>query len=537
MNTYQTRAQQSEPGLSTPARAALALFFLGLIGGLLIALTPVSPAQRMAALNTSERAVLLALSLPEPVIALPLALPAAAEIDLPPLVKPEPIPPAPTVAAEIPAEDEPAAVMAVAVVLADENVVDDVGLPPAVLVEDLAVPEPAEPALTLEDIVMAAAEPAPEPVTEAEPEPSVAVEPEPVVAVEPEAEPAPEPESVVAVEPEPETTLEPEAVVEPELAAAPEPEATAQPVVVAALAVSADDEEPVPYAAGALAPDEAVAMPDDTPPPTITEKAPEPTVAAEDAASAPLIEPAKAPAEPVWLAYARPTEAATDRPRIAVVVTGLGLGRAATAAAIKLPGAITLSFASHARDLQNWIDLARAAGHEVMLDLPMEPENYPQIDPGPQALLTSLSRVENAERLNWHLDRASGYVGVTHNMGSRFTASADHMQPILAALKGRGLMFLDARTTANSVAADLATAIGLPRAINNRFLDAQASRPMIDLRINEIERIARRVGFSVAVSHAYPVTLERLERWVETLGEKKLVLVPVSALANRQAVE
>ncbi len=122
-------------------------------------------------------------------------------------------------------------------------------------------------------------------------------------------------------------------------------------------------------------------------------------------------------------------------------------------------------------------------------------------------------------------------------MGSRFTASADHMQPILAALKGRGLMFLDARTTANSVAADLATTIGLPRAINNRFLDAQASRPMIDRRIDEIERIARRVGFSVAISHAYPVTLERLGRWVDTLDAKKLALVPVSALANLQRVE
>jgi len=112
VNTYQTRAQHTEPGLSGPAKAALGLFFLGLIGGLLIALTPASPAQRMVALNTPERAVLLAIARPEPVIALPLALPVEAEIDRPPPVEPESMPPAPTVAAESPAEDRSAALMA-----------------------------------------------------------------------------------------------------------------------------------------------------------------------------------------------------------------------------------------------------------------------------------------------------------------------------------------------------------------------------------------------------------------------------------------
>ena len=148
-----------------------------------------------------------------------------------------------------------------------------------------------------------------------------------------------------------------------------------------------------------------------------------------------------------------------------------------------------------------------------------------------------MSAAENAARLDWHLNRASGYVGVTHSMGSRFTASSDHMRPILSALKVRGLMFLDARTSANSVAARLATAIGLPRAINNRFLDTQASRAAIDRRLDEIERIARRVGFSVAISHAYPVTLERLERWIESLEAKKLSLAPISALVNKQKAE
>ena len=309
-------------------------------------------------------------------------------------------------------------------------------------------------------------------------------------------------------------------------------------------ASEAPDEPREPFAVAALAPDEATPEPNSAQvAPAATEPVaplPEPDGPAVPEAPAVGAAPAGSDTDTVaagatWLAYARPYDGPADRPRIAVVVAGLGLGRAATAAAIKLPGGITLAFSSHARDLQRWIDLARAAGHEVMLDLPMEPVGYPDIDPGPQALLTSLSSTENVVRLKWHLDRASGYVGVTHNMGSRFTASYDDMRPVLSALKVRGLMFLDARTSANSVAAGLAAAIGLPRAINDRFLDTQASRAAIDRRLREIEHIARTSGYAVAVSHAFPVTLERLGRWAATLDGKTLALAPISALANKQA--
>ncbi|MEE2980530.1 MAG: divergent polysaccharide deacetylase family protein, partial [Pseudomonadota bacterium] len=237
-----------------------------------------------------------------------------------------------------------------------------------------------------------------------------------------------------------------------------------------------------------------------------------------------------------WLAYARSFDQDDARPRIAVVVAGLGLGRAATTQAIKLPASITLAFASHARDLQRWIDLARAAGHEVLLDVPMEPVNYPDMSPGPLPLLTTLSSAENVARLKWHLDRATGYVGVTHNFGSRFTTSADDLRPILSALKVRGLLFLDARTSSNSVAARMAASIGLPTAFNDRFIDVQASRHAIDQRLDEVERMALASGNSVAFSHPFPVTLERLGHWAGALDGETFVLVPISALANRQAI-
>jgi hypothetical protein len=237
----------------------------------------------------------------------------------------------------------------------------------------------------------------------------------------------------------------------------------------------------------------------------------------------------------LWLAYARPFEPPAERPLIAVVVLGLGTSRAATNAALKLPGAVTLGFSSFARRLQDWIDLARAAGHEVMLDLPMEPIKYPDIDPGPQALMTSLPEAENLDRLKWHLDRASGYFGVTNNMGSRFTSSAEDLEPVLSTLKLRGLMYLDSRTSRSHVAAKLASTIGLPLAVSDRFIDAEASRAAIDTQLGEIENIARRTGFAVAIGQAFPVTIARLGAWLPTLEEKGLALAPVSAMVAKQA--
>lgn len=236
-----------------------------------------------------------------------------------------------------------------------------------------------------------------------------------------------------------------------------------------------------------------------------------------------------------WLVYARGFDDRDRRPRIALVIVGLGLSEASTQAAIqRLPGAVTLAFAPYAKTLDRWIPLARAAGHEVLLTLPMEPDNYPADDPGPHALLTSLAPAENLKRLRWVLSRASGYIGVINDMGSRFTTSSRHLDPVLAELKRRGLMFVDSGASLRSVAARMATRIGLARAINNRFIDVKASREAIDKRLSEIERIARTNGHALGVGTPYPVTFERVGRWLRQFEKKGLILVPVSAIANKQ---
>lgn len=237
-----------------------------------------------------------------------------------------------------------------------------------------------------------------------------------------------------------------------------------------------------------------------------------------------------------WQAYARSYDTRDSRPRIAVVVGGLGLSRAATQAAItRLPAAVTLAFDPYATGLDDWVEAARRAGHEVLIELPMEPADYPLRDPGPYALMTSLDAQQNLDRLRMVLSRISGYVGVSTVMGSRFLAEEAHIRPVLDVLKQRGLMLVDGSPgAAKSLAPKMATAMGVPRALADVVLDEAPSRAAIDARLVELENRVRDKAVAVAFSEPYPVSLERLATWAATLEGKNIALAPVSALADKQ---
>jgi polysaccharide deacetylase 2 family uncharacterized protein YibQ len=218
------------------------------------------------------------------------------------------------------------------------------------------------------------------------------------------------------------------------------------------------------------------------------------------------------------------------------VLTDMGLSAAAAEVAIRhLPPEITFAFNPYANGVAQIVQRARTDGHEVLLNLPMEPNGYPTIDPGPQTLLTRLSAKENVERLDLILAKASGYVGVNEHLGTRFSTSAEAMKPVLEALGEHGLMYLDSRDNPRSVGGAMASELRLPRALNDRFLDTEPSREAIDARLAELEQIARESGSAVAIGHPLPVTFERLTIWIPTLPSKGIVLAPITAVANRQS--
>ena len=232
-------------------------------------------------------------------------------------------------------------------------------------------------------------------------------------------------------------------------------------------------------------------------------------------------------------AYARPFLGDPDRPRIAIIVTKLGLSRARTEQAItELPPEVSLAFSPYGRGLEDWGRKARKAGHEVLLMVPMEPVGYPDNDPGPLALMTMLTPAENIDRLHRVLGRMTAYVGVVSEMGSRFTASSRALAPMIADLAGRGLLVVDSRTTARSVLADEVRAAGLPVAVNDRIVDNIADPDEIDRYLRELETLALRRGYALGMGRPYPVTIARITAWAKGLSDRGFVLAPVSAVAQ-----
>ncbi|MBI1260450.1 MAG: divergent polysaccharide deacetylase family protein [Rhizobiales bacterium] len=237
-----------------------------------------------------------------------------------------------------------------------------------------------------------------------------------------------------------------------------------------------------------------------------------------------------------WKVYARPLQALpADTKRVALVVSGLGISESATAHAIEvLPPEVTLSFAPYGTNLQNWINRARKAGHEVLLELPMEPFGYPQNDPGPYTLLTSLSAADNNSRLEWLLSRFTGYAGVMNYQGARFTTSQSAISPVLEALHRRGLLYVDNGGSARSLAPRTAADIGMPVSAASRIIDPVQNPDVIGLSMTTLERTARQAGAAIGIASAFPITVDELTEWAKTLPDKDIALVPVSSLATTE---
>jgi len=235
-------------------------------------------------------------------------------------------------------------------------------------------------------------------------------------------------------------------------------------------------------------------------------------------------------------AYARPFTAVGGMPKISLVVGGLGLNKNHTLTAINdLPPEVTLSFVPYAENLQTWVTRARDAGHEVLLELPMEAYDYPNVDTGPQTLLTSVSAEENKRRLNLLLGKATGYFGVTNYQGGKFATDIKSAGPVLAALKSRGLVFLHDGAANRSALPDAAKDTGASLTVANRIVDVEPSADAIDRELLQLEALAIQNGQALGVGYAYPVTIEQFRIWAQGLKAKGYQLAPASATMGVQA--
>jgi hypothetical protein len=242
----------------------------------------------------------------------------------------------------------------------------------------------------------------------------------------------------------------------------------------------------------------------------------------------PRIAPDGRMAMQVYAARARPADA---RPRVALLLSGIGLSETDSIDAIRAtPAAVSLAVSPYAFRPERLLAAARAAGHEMLVSLPLEPDRYPIDDSGNRSLLTGNTPALNAQRLEWALTRFAGYVGATGALngmrGERFGAASELMAPVLRELAGHGLLYIDPRP--GSAPPPFAAGRGV-----DVVIDEPAVRTEIEANLAKLEQVAKDRGSALGlVGRPRPVTLDRIGAWAATLGARGFVLVPVSALAR-----
>lgn len=229
--------------------------------------------------------------------------------------------------------------------------------------------------------------------------------------------------------------------------------------------------------------------------------------------------------------YARPWSGGRGA-RVAIVIGGLSVSQTGTQAAIaKLPAEVTLAFAPQGNSIGRWMQAARQSGHEIVMQVPLEPFDYPKVNPGRNTLTVAASADENLKSLHWALSRTTNYTGVMNYMGARFSADAAAMEPFIAELGKRGLAYIDDGSSARSLAPDLALKDGVPFVSGDMAIDAVQDRGEILKKLDSLEATARAKGTAVGIGSAFDLTVDTVSSWVVEAKKRGIEIVPISAVA------
>ncbi|KQR79295.1 divergent polysaccharide deacetylase family protein [Rhizobium sp. Leaf341] len=230
--------------------------------------------------------------------------------------------------------------------------------------------------------------------------------------------------------------------------------------------------------------------------------------------------------------YARPWSGARGT-RIALVIGGMGLSQTGTQSAIRtLPPAATLAFAASGNSLQRWMQEARRTGHEILLQVPLEPFDYPTNNPGPQTLLVGDGARQNLAQLHDALGKITNYTGIMNFLGGRFLSNAEALEPVMREIGQRGLLFLDDGTSAQSLTSTLGDALNVPYAFGDVVVDTQLDRTAILRKLDDLERIARRNGTAIGTASAFDESVSAIAQWMDEAEKRGIEFVGVSALVK-----
>ena len=235
-----------------------------------------------------------------------------------------------------------------------------------------------------------------------------------------------------------------------------------------------------------------------------------------------------------WKYYSKRVATKSNKPIIAIVVTGLGSNKKISELALRLPEAINLSFSPYAPDLKSWMTSARTAGHELLLDLPMESSNYPVSDPGPLGLLVSKDQPDNENKIRKMMARDFGYVGFVTPQDDVFLDNNELLKSLMHVLSGRGLMMVIGRQPAKNDTRELIEKGNTASVIVDTVVDEELTATAIQAHLTLLEQTAKQRGYAVGVTKAYPITIKQLSAWAEKLEENGFTLAPVSLIVAKR---
>jgi polysaccharide deacetylase 2 family uncharacterized protein YibQ len=234
-----------------------------------------------------------------------------------------------------------------------------------------------------------------------------------------------------------------------------------------------------------------------------------------------------------WRYYAKPYERRRNQPMVAIIVSGLGTSKAVTQDALQLPENISLSFSPYTRDIATIAPAIRATGHELLIDLPLQPTNYPATDPGPNGLLLDKGSEEVTKHLNWAMTRFPAFIGFLTPQNESFTSNDDSMKSLLQSFANRGLMLVMGKEPPRKETRDIIDANTQAAAlVADVLIDEDLAPVVIQQRLAQLEERAKKNGYAVGIAQAYPLTIEQLREWSAHLEENGVMLVPVSAIAK-----
>ena len=219
--------------------------------------------------------------------------------------------------------------------------------------------------------------------------------------------------------------------------------------------------------------------------------------------------------------------------RVVIVIGGLGISQTSTQKAIqKLHPNVTLAFAPYGNSLKRWMQDARKKGHELLLQLPMEPVDYPQSNPGPHTLKADANLQENIANLHWSMSRITNYVGVMNYLGNKLLAQPASLSPIFSEFSERGLLFFEDGSVKNSVAQGVAVKELVPYAKGNILLDNVRSRSAIGQKLVTLAEQAKRTGLAIGVGNAFPDTIDLVAQFAAQAKQNGIEITPVSAIVK-----